>query len=220
MNTFLWYIENIVRQSIQMIPCMAFSLILWGFIRPVRLRKLTEKGWRSPKRREAALLFYVLFCSGLCALTLFPYGFWEEYLKALQNPGYRPDVSFPSLEDSLTALRELPESITPFREILRVNRGGPWLWFVLWGNIGMFAPVGFGLPMLWRGKKWYHAVLLGFAFSFGIEVIQVFAGRVSDIDDLILNTAGTFIGYVLYHISSKVIPVYWDWFHCQKKEES
>ena len=220
MNTFLWYIENIVRQSLQMIPCMALTLIFWGFSRPIRLRRLTAKGWRSPKRREAALLLYVLFCSGLCALTLFPYGFWEEYLKALQNPGYRPAICFPSLEDSLTALWKLPESITPFREILRVNHGGPWLWFVLWGNIGMFAPIGFGLPMLWQERKWYHAVLYGCAFSFMIEVIQVFAGRVSDIDDLILNTAGTILGYILYRISCKVISVYWDGFHCQKREES
>lgn len=218
MNTLIWYIENILRHLIQMLPCMAVMLIFWAAVRPVRLRRMIRRGWHSTKPREAVLVLYILFCTGLCALTLFPYGFWEEYLRMFSDPGYSPHVSFPSFEDGLRALRELPGSITPFREILRVNHGGPWLWFVLWGNIGMFVPVGFGLPMLWRKMKWYHAVLFGGGFSFLIELIQVFTGRVSDIDDLILNTAGALLGFFLYCIICKVIPLEWDIFRCQEKE--
>lgn len=202
-----------------MLPCMAFSLVVWSLIRPVRLRQLERRGLISPKRREILLLLYVLFCSGLCALTLFPYGFWGECLRVLWDPGYEPMICFPTLEESLEALRALPGSITPFQEILRVNRGGPWLWFVLWGNIGMFAPIGFCLPLLWREKKWYHALLVGALFSFAIEFIQVFAGRVSDIDDVMLNTAGTILGFILYNLLCKVIPLNWNSFHCQVKEE-
>lgn len=218
MNTLIWYIENILRHLVQMLPCMTLALIIWTVVRPMRLRHLARRGWYSPEWREAALMAYILFCAGLCALTIFPYGFWEEYLKLLSDPGYQPDIRFPSLEAGMIALQELPHSITPFREILRVSHGGPWLWFVLWGNIGMFAPVGFGLAMLWNQRKWYHALFVGGIFSFTIELIQVFAGRVSDIDDVILNTTGTLLGFILYRLSCKVISLDWNRFYCQKKE--
>ena len=36
---------------------------------------------------------------------------------------------------------------------------------------------------------------MGFAVSLGIELLQLFTFRLTDIDDLITNTAGTVIGY-------------------------
>jgi len=218
MNTLIWYTENIFRHMLQMLPCMTIALLFWSVIRPWRLKYIEKHGLYSTKRREIVLLGYVMFCAGLGALTLFPYGFWEEYLRVFVDPGHHPSVQFPSFADSLVLLRQLPQSITPFREILRVNHGGPWLWFVLWGNIGMFAPIGFGLPLLWRNKQWYHALLLGGIISFLIELIQIFVGRVSDIDDVILNSIGAFFGFCLYFICSKVIPLNWDNFHCKKEE--
>lgn len=205
-------------QCIQMLPCMAFALVIWALVRPFRLRQLQKNGLISLRRRELVLLLYALFCAGLCALTVFPYGFWGECLRVLWEPGYSPSIHFPTLEQSLDALRRLPASITPFREILRVNQGGPWLRFVFWGNIGMFAPIGFCLPLLWRDRHWYHAFALGLLFSAGIEFIQVFSGRVSDIDDVMLNTAGTVLGFILYQIACKAVSLDWNSFHCQKKE--
>lgn len=219
MQTLIWYIENMIGQIFQMLPCMSVVLILWGTFRPARIRRLSKAGLVTPKRREFVLLLYVLFCAGLCALTLFPYGFWGECMRMLWEQGYVPDIQFPSWNESIRTLKRLPESITPFREILRVNQGGPWLWFVLWGNIGMFAPVGFCLPLLWRRRKWYHAFFAGGLFSVFIEFVQIFVGRVSDIDDIILNTGGSLIGFILFYISSKVIPLDWNGFHCQKKED-
>ncbi len=136
---------------------------------------------------------------------------WEQ--------GYVPDIQFPTLDTSIRILKQLPESITPFREILRVNQGGPWLWFVLWGNIGMFAPIGFCVPLLWRNRTWYHVLLVGGLFSAAIEFVQVFVGRVSDVDDIMLNTFGAMIGFILFCILYKVIPLEWDKFHCQIKED-
>jgi len=216
--TVLWFFENVIQQLFQMMPCMALSLIVWSLLRPARLRQLRERGLTSPRRREAVLLLYVLFCAGLCALTLFPYGFWRECLRVLWEPGYRPVIHFPTWEQSLQTLRGLPASITPFREILRVNQGGPWLRFVFWGNIIMFAPIGFCLPLLWRHRRWYHAAALGLVLSTGIEFIQVFSGRVSDIDDVMLNTLGTIFGFLLFYIVSKVVSLDWNSFLCQERE--
>ena len=220
MRTLIWYIENILDQGFQMLPCMMAALLLWRIVRPVRVRRLARLGLESPKRRELVLMSYVLFCAGLCALTLFPYGFWGDCIRMLWEPELELSLNLPGWEEGLRILRTLPESMTPFQEILRVTSGGPWLWFVLLGNIGMFAPIGFGLALLWRDRRWYHALLLGAVFSCSIEFIQIFVGRVSDIDDIMLNTAGTIFGFSLYCIISKVISLNWDLFRCQIKEDA
>lgn len=218
METLIWYIENIVIQGFQMLPCMMAALLIWALIRPLRLHRLAARGLVSPRRREIALLLYVLFCVGLCALTLFPYGFWGDCIRMLWEPDFEWSPDFPGWQEGLRRLQALPGSITPFQEILRVTKGGPWLEFVLWGNIAIFAPIGFGLGLLWREKRWYHAVVLGGVFSSTIEFVQIFVGRVSDVDDIMLNTAGTILGFFFYYIACKVFPFNWNKFHCQRKE--
>lgn len=65
-------------------------------------------------------------------------------------------------------------------------------------NIVMFVPFGFFLPVYFvRYQKWYHTLAAGFFMSLLIEVIQMFTFRASDIDDLLMNTLGTAIGFAL-----------------------
>ncbi len=68
------------------------------------------------------------------------------------------------------------------------------------GNISMFIPTGIILPILYKRLDCFWKVLLaGAGLSFVIEMVQLlFPGSVSDIDDLILNTAGVAIGYGIY----------------------
>ena len=65
-------------------------------------------------------------------------------------------------------------------------------------NAVMFAPLGFLLPVLWRGcRKWSVTTLAGFLLSLTIEVLQMFCFRATDVDDLLMNTLGAFLGYCL-----------------------
>ena len=65
-------------------------------------------------------------------------------------------------------------------------------------NIVMFVPLGFLVPLIWnRTAKVPHVLLAGFSFSFLIEVSQLLSSRGTDIDDLILNTLGAVIGFLL-----------------------
>ena len=70
------------------------------------------------------------------------------------------------------------------------------------GNISMFIPTGIILPILYKPLNCFWKVLLtGAGLSFAIEMIQLFfPGSVTDIDDLILNTAGVAIGYGIYKL--------------------
>lgn len=71
-------------------------------------------------------------------------------------------------------------------------------------NILLFVPFGFGLPFITnlRIKK---VVTVGALFSMTIELMQLLTGllakmtfRVADINDVIFNTAGVVVGYILF----------------------
>ena len=70
------------------------------------------------------------------------------------------------------------------------------------GNSTMFIPTGIMLPLIYRnidGLK--RVVLTGLAISLAIELIQLpFAVRASDVDDLLLNTAGCLTGFGILSI--------------------
>ena len=70
----------------------------------------------------------------------------------------------------------------------------------LFGNIAMFVPVGIVWPVCFEKiDSIRRTVLAGALFSFCIEVSQLlFYERCSDIDDIILNTAGVAIGAAVY----------------------
>lgn len=68
------------------------------------------------------------------------------------------------------------------------------------GNIAMFIPVGIIWPACFKKlDNVWKTVLAGMGFTLFIEVTQLlFYERCSDIDDLILNTVGAFIGALIY----------------------
>lgn len=68
------------------------------------------------------------------------------------------------------------------------------------GNVAMFIPVGIIIPMTYiKCRTITKTVFTGFLCSLSIEIIQLlFETRVTDIDDLILNTIGVLIGSLFY----------------------
>lgn len=71
-------------------------------------------------------------------------------------------------------------------------------------NIIFFMPFGFLLPTLWeKYRKLLPTILHGLIFSFLIEISQLFTHRITDITDLIMNTIGAFLGWLLFSLLSK-----------------
>jgi len=68
------------------------------------------------------------------------------------------------------------------------------------GNVLLFYPYGFLIPLLEkRLNKGWLVIFLGLSISLLIELTQtLLVGRVFDVDDLMLNTFGTLLGYLLY----------------------
>ena len=77
--------------------------------------------------------------------------------------------------------------------------------FVL--NILIFLPIGFMLPLLFNGfHRFTKTFAAGFLLSLAIEVSQLFKHRTTDVDDLIANTLGAVLGWVLFRLVIKRPP--------------
>ena len=74
-------------------------------------------------------------------------------------------------------------------------------------NVLLFVPVGFLLPVLWERFRTLRTVALaGFLLSLAIEVAQMFSFRCTDVDDLLMNTAGALLGYGAFALLRRLAP--------------
>jgi glycopeptide antibiotics resistance protein len=74
------------------------------------------------------------------------------------------------------------------------------------GNVVLFLPLGFLLPLLVpRLGRFWPTVGTGFALSAAIELSQVaFPGvRRADVNDVLMNTLGAALGYLLYRLAGR-----------------
>lgn len=105
--------------------------------------------------------------------------------------------------------RELIRTVNliPFYSILKYHNGvglkNPIAFLNVFGNILIFIPYGVFLEMFkykfkFNSKKVFSMI---FITSLAIEAIQFLLGiGISDVDDIILNTVGGFIGIVSYKL--------------------
>ncbi len=92
-----------------------------------------------------------------------------------------------------------------FADPFRMLRQGFYFHFIYLfiGNIVWFIPMGYLLPQQ-KPLSFWRTVAWGFLISLLIEVLQYcFAAGVSEIDDLVLNTVGTAVGYGLYDMQKE-----------------
>ncbi|MBR1633749.1 MAG: VanZ family protein [Lachnospiraceae bacterium] len=98
-------------------------------------------------------------------------------------------------------------NIQPFREIGRyIEYADMFSWQIvavnLLGNILVFLPFGFLIPSLLPANDKKHPLAitgLSLLFSAVVEVLQYLtAVGAADVDDVILNTIGGFLGYLCY----------------------
>lgn len=68
-------------------------------------------------------------------------------------------------------------------------------------NVLLFVPLGFFVPLCWpEMRKLWRITGLGMNLSLAVEILQMFAGRATDIDDFITNTIGTAVGFLLFRL--------------------
>lgn len=141
----------------------------------------------------SAIMIYLLF-------------FWRMTgggLSFLNAPDYAASLSG---KFQLIPLKTILDYIRQFNTFsLEDPAFGPALINIV-GNIVMFVPLGVFLPVLFIKQRRFPIFLLTFVLIIVcVELIQAFTLLGScDIDDLILNTAGGCIGYLLFNLAGSV----------------
>ena len=91
----------------------------------------------------------------------------------------------------------IPELFWSYRELFTGDPHGKQAVIQNLKNIVSFMPIGFLIPNVFKKKKWFFTVFLGFALSALIEASQyIFKLGWCEPDDVICNTLGTFLGWV------------------------
>lgn len=92
-----------------------------------------------------------------------------------------------------TVSPEITASWIPFSDAAKDARA--WLSGAVL-NILLFLPLGIAAPLLWREFcRLPQMLLLGFGVSLFIETMQLLTFRVTDVDDLLMNTLGALLGW-------------------------
>ena len=144
------------------------------------------------KKNRHRRLGLVLFIAYLVRLSYF--------LFFAENMGRSPDARA-SYSYNLVPFKEIRRFIV-YRDILGYRA----VFLNIFGNVAAFLPFGFFLPEIWRQVgRWYTMIVLSFTTSLCIELMQLVTKVGSfDVDDLLLNTIGGYLGYLLFRTARGV----------------
>ena len=158
-----------------------FISVIWCLVRVICAVTAKRVDWK----REIQLLFVYICITVVARFTFFPF---SKVNGEIQPLVFERAKMFPLRINwiPLVKLFDYPE----VRDIL-IN---------VIGNTAMFIPLGIVWPSVYKAldTSW-KVICAGIGVSLCIEILQLpFYDRVSDVDDLLLNTLGFVIGYLLY----------------------
>ncbi|MFJ7934763.1 VanZ family protein [Sporosarcina sp. NPDC096371] len=176
------YIREMIPYIIIILPFILIFRTIYNKLRGVDRIQLP---------REIGVVSFLLFMTALFSQTILTFLYTGPVVtRTFANINIIP---FRVFRDNYYAITEL-------------NYWQPFIINFL-GNICIFMPIGFMVPLLWnRFNRLWKVALFGFGISFFIETMQLSQARSTDIDDLWLNTLGSILGYKMYCFTVKVYP--------------
>lgn len=168
------------------LPVLVLSLIVVPCWAIFRLYRLQTTGHALSFHREILLLTFVVYLSGLAAVTLVPNHNSSSRAEATAGIDLHPDLA------SLTcASATLPSGSSERAFCVRNARG----------NVMLFFPLGILIPLVRRRLRFWSGMRIAFALSFSIELVQYlsrpWSHRSADVNDLLLNVLGAGLGLAL-----------------------
>lgn len=166
---------------------VAFITCLWLMTRFLVYKKTGKFSWK----RELQLLLVYICIVVVVRFTFCPFGKVDGKIQPLV---FEAAKAFPPRMNWQPLIHLFSY---PTRKETLIN---------LIGNTAMFLPLGIVWPAVFpkldtHGKR----IAAGFGCSLVIEILQLpFYDRYSDVDDLILNTAGYLLGYGIWLLARKV----------------
>lgn len=164
-----------------------FISIIWCLVRAVSCLKNKKINWL----RELQLLLVYVCIIVVVRITFCPFARIDGKLQ-------------PLIFDS-TKVFPFRINLLPIVHMFDyVNKNEAILNFI--GNTTMFIPIGIIFPAVYKELNTpFKAIAAGVGFSLCVEILQLpFYDRVTDIDDLLMNTLGYLAGYGVYVLVKKV----------------
>lgn len=170
--------------TIPYIYIAAILTVIWAVYRFISLRKNKEK---NILREVAINLFYMYFLI-VIKFKICPMGWIEINFRNSFYINYIPFVGTVNM-------------------INQNHMGIGNTLFNILGNIFILVPLGFFIPLLFQEKnKFVKVTLYGMFTSLVIELIQLFNfSSVTDIDDVIFNTLGAMLGYLIFNLFYHIV---------------
>lgn len=185
MNRVLEYIINTI-------PYMLCSIPLFVLIRVICLSVAKKAGHKINWAHEIVLCLFVMFCVGVASQTIIPKLEFGNVSAGIVNRNLLGEINLIPGMVFVDIYKECFVNHYPLYFIINIL-----------GNICLFLPIGFGIPLLWKKVSFKKVLLIALLASLFIEICQLPQARGTDIDDLWINTLGALIGYWLYAIANK-----------------
>ena len=151
-----------------------------------RLYRHRTSGYPLSFRREILLLTFVVYLSGLAAVTLIPNHNSRLAAKAAMGIDLYPNLASLTCSSAI-----LPRGSTARAFCVHNARG----------NVMLFFPLGILIPLVWTHLRFWRGMLIAIALSSSIELVQYFSrawsNRNADVNDVLLNGLGAFLGLAL-----------------------
>lgn len=159
-----------------------FAPLIWVYIK--KNKKIEDEGIR-----EIWINIFLIYVLGILSITIFPINI--TFKKIPSNVNVIPFLHFAKKLYLCYLSNGLFKAI-----IYLVSNIG--------GNFLLLLPLGYILPKLYKRCRSLKSIFcISLTFSLSIELFQYFSmyfgnRRITDIDDLILNTLGAVVGYMLF----------------------
>ena len=193
MDLILSYLNSMVFYNILFLPIYLID-------RRTHIKKNKKKNISINYLYEAILLAFVMYSIAMASQTIIPE--YEVYMDINNQIKIDIDVGTETSRINLIPFNTLNRYL--FMESRTLDNWNVVSLINLVGNSFLFSPIGIVLPLLYKKFDSFKIIFLtGLMTTLSIEFIQIFIKRSVDIDDIILNTIGVIIGYILYKIFKK-----------------
>ena len=189
--------NSVINQFIQVIPITLLVGLLYIIFRFLKLKKNNSD---INYKKEILYLIFVCYIVGLFNLVLVPRNFWNTIWH---------NIFYNLNENPFEGIFDFSYNFIPtiYKIIIGEYALGSWVKTMIIGNLLMFIPMGILLSLCFKNFKKKNMFNYAILIPLSIEVIQLVVGRSFDIDDLVMNFLGIFIGYYIVELLKCLINV-------------
>ena len=182
-----------------------FPYCVLGAVLFIIFRVIFQKDNTLNLKKDIATGLSIAYCFGLASQTTIPH-FNFGISSSTGKPFLDVFITNDNSSINLIPFKTIFEQIVGRNEVVSQIDIADVSILNLLLNIFLFSPIGFFVPLInERYISLKKIILIGVSTSCVVEVIQLFIGRSCDIDDVILNTCGVVIGFIIFKVYKRIV---------------